>query len=582
MVCCSKALASAEDPNLLFNSLLLLSRFAEYDDAYASAIVDTQGHVHIIALLSHADATVAQQALDVFRNLARQRCLTRGTLNTQPLSQQTTFELLFRLYDTTNTTTARPDDLGSYEEQGSYKQTIIEAIALLCHGELLDGPVMQACCSFLLRVMRQSRGSHENVMVSAAAEADKNGQLSYAMWATSHFCSYSHERIQEALNSGLVLESLSQMFSLVPPYPEKGAVGREHDYIQESCVLPTEQLTSVFEFLDPMTINRAAFGCKDWFYDILCRDADLYACARSAINSDGVMVAVFRALESFVRGSPRQTEVVVAMGLLNIVELLGMTFCDAASRKELCCVLSWVVGSSRQSALEVLSRPAIVSFVLATLQLKGPADSDEDDEAAAAREAAYVVSKATGVGGNFRTLDAAIHCGWAAGLLVMMMMGGCYQLSTTGAPDSVVVIATKALVFETMIRIGRSAASVATRRASIEELLDKGIDIVLHILAREEGRRGSSSLVHDGGDLVSSVMLSFPEAFCDARSFFFMIVLPFCEAMEFLYYDYECLVEDDGVMAALGSVRLRRATDLTAARAGLMCCRRRRKRLRNE
>ncbi|CUG90079.1 Hypothetical protein, putative [Bodo saltans] len=98
---------------------------------------------------------------------------------------------------------------------------------------------------------------------------------------------------------------------------------------------------------------------------------------------------------NIVLGNDQQTEVVMQLGYLDIVDQIVQRehlFCSkVVDRKDLCYTLSNVVADSEKRSQQILARPRIVEYVLATLPRS---NLDHDDVMEAVQMALFMVKNA--------------------------------------------------------------------------------------------------------------------------------------------------------------------------------------------
>ncbi|CUG90062.1 importin alpha homolog, putative, partial [Bodo saltans] len=384
---CFEILSHAADTKVVFETLWIVTNIASGNLQHTTAVIDAQCHLPIITLLTHSDPQVMEQAAWAVGNIAGESAATRDILLQLRCSNGCTlFEQLVQMYDL-----IVKEELADKKNRWTPKAVVVWVISNLCRGKPQPSlELVRPCFPFLRRVIREA--------------VDHKEALIDAMWAVSYISDGSNDRIQEVLSHGLLGECLERLLFL---REQQIVVSREHDYMQDTCVLPTEQLASVFEFLGSSTLKRAAFGCKDWFYDIVCRDVDLYARARSALTDDkGIEAVVLRILGNVVTGDDHQTEAALKLGFLDVVEQLARKHAATKFRKELCWSLSNVTAGTNEQIQLVIARPRIVAFVLASLQTT---------EVAVAKEAAWVVANACQ---GIKDITALARNGWLHGLVV--------------------------------------------------------------------------------------------------------------------------------------------------------------------
>lgn len=387
---CFQILSAATNPKVLFETAWIATNIASGEFSHTQAIIRAQCHLPIVMLLTHPDIKVGEQAAWTIGNIAGEGAAIRDILLAMRCSNGCTlFEQLVAMYDAIT-----EQEVVTKELKWSTKAVVVWVLSNLCRGKpqpALD--LLRPCFPFLRRVIREA--------------VEWKPALVDAMWTVSYISDGSNDRIQEVLTHNLLKECVDRLLFL----PKQHAVvRREHDYMQGTSVLPPELLAGVFEFLPTSDLKNVAFGCKDWFYDVVCHDVDLYARARSALTDDKTIESVvLRILGNVVTGNDAQTEQALQLGFLDIVEQMAKKHAETKFRKELCWSLSNVTAGNSKQVMKVLARQRIVDFVLKSLQLSQP------EELSVVREAAWVVSNSC-QGADDKI--SVIRNGWTFGLLI--------------------------------------------------------------------------------------------------------------------------------------------------------------------
>ncbi|CUG90080.1 Hypothetical protein, putative [Bodo saltans] len=537
--------------SIIFDTLWVLNCCAVGRDnnSLVRSIFENDCHMQLIRLLSHPELQVAERAVSLLDVLSQRdffaatRLMSRPNHEDDPTEdQQAFFKSLVQLYNTVRDE-ATVDERGvplQWKRRLVAKRTVLRIVAQLCQHASCES--LRSCThSFLIKVVRE--------------ELDDSELLFAALWATSNMCEqFFGWRTEDSIRSGLLEACMSRLTFFQPN--RHTTVNRQHDYVQETCVLPSEQLSGVFAFLNTSALRRVAFGCKDWFYDIVCHEANLYSRARAELTDVRGLgtESILHFLGSIVLGNDQQTEVVMQLGYLDIVDQLVQgdhCCCNVLDRKELCYSLSNVLADSEKRAQLVLAQPRIVAYVLATLQLQSNLDHNKVVEAV--REAVFVVKNVCSTGEG---VQQAVRCGMMHGVLMADRHVGM-------TPDMLIDYRISQLVSQTLMRLKDAVAGEKSARGSdltdAASLFNEGITIFCHIAAtaRCPNNRKDSAVAY--------AIQTFPSAFADVRSYYYMLLLPFGAAMWFLNRrNTELIMEDDVEM--IRKVLNQRSEEFGAAR----------------
>ncbi|CUG93805.1 Hypothetical protein, putative [Bodo saltans] len=473
----------------VLETLSFLARCGTLSDA-TSFLVDAQCCRQIVELLTHGNVAVMEQAARAMGNLivaddgATMRDLI---LSTRCANGNCVFVQLEMMYSGTIA------GLETEEERRAWKDLVGWAIAALCFGAPQPAlPLLLPCFPLLVRLLSEA--------------APRSKCLLHAVRAVKNIClGPSDDRTLEVIKHGLMNACLNALLvlplQLPPPMTQ-----REHNYVQDTCVLPTEQLADVFAFVGTEPMKKIAFGCKDWFSDIVCRDGDLYdRLGRSeAMQLDGAFEGtVLRLLAMSVHSAERRREAVQQSLFFDAIERLARTtsIVDEMRKQEYGTELLFVIRHAtfinKVCVNLMVARQVIEEFVVAAL---------EHGDVGMVTHAALIVHNAVQCVDD---VAEVVRNGWIHGLVVVAMR--CFDDTTL---KEIIISALE--IFSERVALEQQTDDDDTASPSTVTLLDGGIDAWLELAASP-----------NGNDFIGQAMTKFPEVFSSAQSYYYAILLPF-------------------------------------------------------
>eukprot|EP00760_Papus_ankaliazontas_P012232 PhM_4_TR15226/c4_g2_i2/m.48194/K15043/KPNA2; importin subunit alpha-2 len=249
-------------------------------------------------------------------------------------------------------------------------------------------PNIGVCCQVLPIVV----GVLEKYLGDSATTGKVQGidnVVADALMAVSYISDGTNDRIALVLGTGVV----PKVMSLLEGRPRQSGtvqlgsnemdptrIQRTHDYVQHNAPLAIgDCIRGVLQYVPPgAKFNDVAFLCKDWFYDVVCDDPNLFFRARHAnLQHATVALPALRIAGNIVTGDDSQTADILNMpGSMTFLHSL-LQHPEKRIRREAAWTLSNIAAGTPEQIKHILSEPGLLEFMVHMLHVDGAFIVDE-------------------------------------------------------------------------------------------------------------------------------------------------------------------------------------------------------------
>eukprot|EP00760_Papus_ankaliazontas_P025667 PhM_4_TR2838/c0_g1_i1/m.55702 len=211
-----------------------------------------------------------------------------------------------------------------------------------------------------------------------------------ALWALSYISDGTNDRITLVLETGIV----PKIMSLLEGRPRLSgtiqlgsnevdptlSIERAHDYVQRDALLANgDCVRGVLQYVPPgAKFNDVAFLCKDWFYDVVCYDPNLFFRAKHAdLQHAQIATPALRTIGNIVTGTDEQTDMVANMpGSMTFLHSL-LQHPKKGIRKEAAWTLSNIAAGTPNQIDRIMSEPGLIEFMVHMMHVEEATIVDE-------------------------------------------------------------------------------------------------------------------------------------------------------------------------------------------------------------